>query len=49
VETIDRKEGIVGFYGGLLPNLIRVIPSSSLTLMTYEFVNSWLRDHHILD
>ncbi|KAK8790201.1 hypothetical protein WA538_001415 [Blastocystis sp. DL] len=46
---IWKKEGIVGFYGGLLPNLIRVIPSSSLTLMTYEFVNSWLRDHHILD
>lgn len=39
----------MGFYGGLLPNLIRVIPSSSLTLMTYELVNSLLRDHHILD
>lgn len=44
-----RSEGLAGFYGGLLPNLIRVIPSSSITLMTYELVNSLMVRYHILE
>lgn len=46
---MDRTEGLAGLYGGLLPNLIRVVPSSSITLMTYEFVNSMMIRYHILD
>lgn len=49
VYIMIRKEGILGLYGGFLPNLIRVIPNSSITLMTYEFVNSFMRDHHIFE
>ena len=47
--VICRTEGLAGLYGGLLPNLIRVVPSSSITLMTYEFVNSMMIRYHILD
>ena len=46
---MDRTEGLAGLYRGLLPNLIRVVPSSSITLMTYEFVNSMMIRYHILD
>lgn len=46
---MDRKEGVLGLYGGFLANLIRVIPNSSITFMTYEFVNSFMRDHHLFE
>ena len=45
----NRREGIAGFYSGLLANLLRVVPSSSITLMTYEFVNSFMREHCLLE
>lgn len=44
-----RTEGLSGLYGGLLPNLIRVVPSSSITLMTYEFVNSMMIRYHVFE
>jgi solute carrier family 25 folate transporter 32 len=31
-----RHEGVTGFYKGLVPNLIRVVPSSAITLTVYE-------------
>ena len=49
VVKVWKTEGLAGLYGGLLPNLIRVVPSSSITLMTYEFVNSMMIRYHILD
>ena len=33
-----RNEGLVGFYRGLGPALIRVLPQSALTLTVYEKV-----------
>lgn len=29
-------EGIRGFYKGLFPNLLKVVPSASITYMVYE-------------
>ncbi|UZJ56829.1 hypothetical protein CBS101457_006149 [Exobasidium rhododendri] len=34
--TIAREEGIRGFYRGMGVNLIRTVPSSALTILTYE-------------
>jgi solute carrier family 25 folate transporter 32 len=31
-----KREGLGGFYKGLTPNLIRVVPSSAITLAVYE-------------
>lgn len=31
-----QREGLVGFYKGLIPSLMRVMPQSAITLMVYE-------------
>jgi solute carrier family 25 folate transporter 32 len=33
-----QREGLAGFYKGLLPSLMRVMPQSAITLMVYEGV-----------
>lgn len=38
VLTISREEGYRGFYRGLSTNLLRTIPASALTLLTYELI-----------
>jgi len=38
IQQIWRHEGLVGFYKGLLPNLIRVVPSTCVTFLVYENV-----------
>jgi len=35
-----RNEGILGFYKGLTPNLLRTIPASVITFYTYELIRS---------
>ena len=31
-----RREGVGGLYKGVFPNILRVLPSSALTLLVYE-------------
>jgi len=31
-----RHEGVRGFYKGLLPNMLKVVPSASITYLVYE-------------
>ncbi len=31
-----RREGLGGLYKGVVPNVLRVLPSSALTLLIYE-------------
>lgn len=31
-----KSEGLRGFYKGLFPNLLKVVPSASITYMVYE-------------
>lgn len=40
--TIYRTEGVLGFYKGMLPNLLKVAPSIAIAFVTYEFVKAWL-------
>ena len=36
VTQVWRKEGLVGFYKGMGPNLLRVMPSTWVTFLVYE-------------
>ena len=47
VETCRRiyaGEGMAGFYAGLPITLIRVIPNTCITFVTYEFFLRWARE-----
>ena len=35
----DRNEGLLGFYKGLKPNLMRVVPACAITFVVYEQVS----------
>ncbi|EGE86069.1 mitochondrial folate carrier protein Flx1 [Blastomyces dermatitidis ATCC 18188] len=39
---IWRKEGVAGFYKGLGPNMVRVLPSTWVTFLVYENVRIYL-------
>ncbi|OQU99740.1 hypothetical protein CLAIMM_05328 [Cladophialophora immunda] len=36
IKQIWRNEGFVGYYKGLFPNLLRVVPSTCVTFLVYE-------------
>ncbi|KIS70324.1 uncharacterized protein UMAG_01495 [Mycosarcoma maydis] len=37
-RTIAHQEGLRGFYKGMAVNLVRTVPSSALTILTYEVI-----------
>eukprot|EP00948_MAST-09A_sp_MAST-9A-sp1_P002148 g2148.t1 len=41
---VSRDEGILTLYNGLTPALIKAVPSSAITLCTYELFSDYLRD-----
>lgn len=43
IQSIMRYEGYCGLYKGIVPNLLRVVPSSSLTFLVYESVMKFLQ------
>ncbi|KAF9363202.1 hypothetical protein BGX34_004666 [Mortierella sp. NVP85] len=45
IRKIKRAEGILGFYKGVAPNVIRVLPGTCITFLVYETVSAWCRDH----
>lgn len=38
IKQVWHNEGVVGFYKGLFPNLLRVVPSTCVTFLVYENV-----------
>lgn len=42
IQQVWKKEGIKGFYKGLAPNLLRVVPSSCITFLVYENCRTYL-------
>lgn len=36
--TIFREEGMAALYGGLVPHMLRVVPSAAIMFGTYEGV-----------
>ncbi|KAF9582157.1 hypothetical protein BGW38_000571 [Lunasporangiospora selenospora] len=45
VRKIKRAEGFLGFYKGVAPNVIRVLPGTCITFLVYETVSAWCRQH----
>lgn len=43
--SILRFEGIAGFYRGMGVNLVRTVPNSGLTILTYEVIMHYLTTH----
>jgi solute carrier family 25 (mitochondrial folate transporter), member 32 len=38
IGNVWRNEGFLGFYKGMGPNLLRVVPSTCITFLVYENV-----------
>ena len=38
VRQVFRREGVQGFYKGVVPNVVRVLPSTCVTFLVYENV-----------
>jgi solute carrier family 25 folate transporter 32 len=38
-REIRRSRGLLGFYRGLTPNFLRVVPATCITMLCYEQVN----------
>jgi len=43
-RQIYQREGFLGFYSGLPVSLIRVIPNTCVTFVTYELILRWTRE-----
>ena len=39
-KTIWKEEGLVALYGGLIPHMLRVVPSAAITFGTYVYSNT---------
>mmetsp|Transcript_4849 Transcript_4849/g.6386 ORF Transcript_4849/g.6386 Transcript_4849/m.6386 type:complete len:384 (-) Transcript_4849:28-1179(-) len=46
---IAKEEGKSGLYAGMGVHLLKVVPNSAIMFLTYEVVNSWLRQFKIMD
>ena len=42
ISTIFKTEGVLGFYKGMLPNILKVAPSIAIAFVTYEFMKARL-------
>ena len=42
-RQMHAREGMSGFFKGMIPNTIRVIPGAAITFVVYEAVTDWLR------
>ncbi|RKP08977.1 mitochondrial carrier domain-containing protein [Thamnocephalis sphaerospora] len=45
IRKIYRLEGFLGFYKGLVPNAIRVLPGTCITFVVYENLSTYFREH----
>lgn len=45
IQLIARQEGIHGFYKGMGVNLVRTVPNSGLTILTYEVIMHYFNTH----
>jgi len=47
VRTITAKDGVKGFYRGLMPSVLAIIPLSGLTFFFFETLKNFLLKHSI--
>ncbi|KAF5399568.1 Mitochondrial folate transporter/carrier [Paragonimus heterotremus] len=46
IRELWRGEGVMGFYKGLVPNLLRVTPACAITFLVYEQTVDFLKSPH---
>ncbi len=49
VQTVYREEGWRMFYSGMGTNMVRTVPGSAVTLLTFEVLSSKLKELHGAD
>lgn len=42
LRCVLRREGALGLYKGMVPNVLRTLPSSGVTFLVYESTRSFL-------
>lgn len=42
LRRIFQREGLAGFYKGILPSTIKAAPAGAVTFVAYEFTSDWL-------
>ncbi|CAJ0633646.1 17938_t:CDS:2 [Entrophospora sp. SA101] len=45
IKKVFRSEGFFGFYKGLAPNILRVLPGTCTTFLVYENMMEFFRNH----
>ncbi|KAJ1660422.1 mitochondrial FAD carrier protein flx1 [Dispira simplex] len=45
IRKIYHNESLLGFYKGLGPNILRVLPGTCITFVVYESLSQYFRDH----
>ena len=45
-KSITKEQGLGGFYRGFHISMLRTVPSSILTIYTFEFISKLLRDNY---
>ena len=49
IGLIAKEEGRRGLYSGMGVHLLKVVPNSAIMFLTYEIVNSWLKQFTVVD
>ncbi|CEG64099.1 hypothetical protein RMATCC62417_01134 [Rhizopus microsporus] len=44
-KKVVQAEGFLGFYKGLAPSVIRVLPGTCITFLVYENLTQWFKNH----
>jgi solute carrier family 25 folate transporter 32 len=47
IDTVRKtfaQEGLIGFYRGLVPNVVRVLPGTCITFAVYETISNFFAD-----
>ena len=44
IKKIYQNEGVMGFYKGLTPGVIKIFPTSGIFFLTYELTLSYLSE-----
>lgn len=44
-KKIVQAEGYLGFYKGLAPNIIRVLPGTCITFLVYENLTQYFKNY----
>ena len=42
LRTIGKEEGLRGFYKGMVPNAVKVVPNTAIRFMAYDLIKSYL-------